>query len=145
MRTAPQQAEMACGGAPGNEVSTNTKLADVLAWQSSGGRFPTPAVDPPPNPTADLLEAALDYAERGWQVIPLHNPEGAGCSCGHPDCESRGKHPRTKNGLKDATSKPETIRGWWKRWPQANIGLATGPLSGFFVLDCDGKQRAKHR
>jgi len=87
-----------------------------------------------------FLRFALEYAELGYRVIPLHSPEGAGCSCGHPDCESRGKHPRTRAGLKDATSKPETIRGWWERWPKANIGLATGPLSGFFVLDCDGKQ-----
>jgi putative DNA primase/helicase len=40
--------------------------------------------------------------------------------------------------LKDATSTPETIRGWWKRWPLANLGLLTGPLSGFFVVDVDG-------
>jgi hypothetical protein len=56
------------------------------------------------------------------------------------DCESPGKHPRTRNGLKDASSDPATIRQWWKRWPDANVGIATGPESGVFVLDVDGPQ-----
>lgn len=40
-----------------------------------------------------------------------------------------------KNGLKDATTDPRKIRAWWRRWPNANIGFATGSV---VVLDVDG-------
>jgi hypothetical protein len=29
------------------------------------------------------------------------------------------------------------LRGWWRTWPTANIGVATGARSGLFVLDVD--------
>jgi hypothetical protein len=85
------------------------------------------------------LEAALEYAGRGWRVFPLHSPTVAGCSCGNRDCgKSIGKHPRTAHGLKDACTDAAKISDWWERWPDANIGIATGPGSGIFVLDVDG-------
>jgi len=83
-----------------------------------------------------LLDAALEYAARGWHVFPCHTPTSDDCSCGR-DCGWIGKHPQTINGLKDATTDEATIRRWWKRWPQANIGLATGAVSGLVVLDED--------
>jgi hypothetical protein len=85
------------------------------------------------------LEAALKYARRGWRVFPLHSPTFDGCSCGSRNCKNAGKHPRTLHGLKDASTDDAVIRGWWKQWPEANIGIATGPKSGFFVLDVDGE------
>jgi len=94
----------------------------------------------PAEPVSAQLQAALDYAARGWLVIPLHTPTARGCSCGKADCASVGKHPRCKNGLKDATTNPAAIRQWWKQWPDANIGIATGPESNLLVLDVDGKQ-----
>jgi putative DNA primase/helicase len=54
-----------------------------------------------------------------------------------PDCKSCGKHPRTEHGLKDATTDPAIINDWWDRWPAANVGIVTGPESGFFALDID--------
>jgi Protein of unknown function (DUF3631)/Bifunctional DNA primase/polymerase, N-terminal/Primase C terminal 2 (PriCT-2) len=86
-------------------------------------------------------ETALSYAEVGFAVFPLHGiAAGGGCTCGDPKCPPKrvGKHPRTKHGLKEATKDPETIKKWWHRWPDANIGLATGAISGVFVLDVDG-------
>jgi hypothetical protein len=41
------------------------------------------------------------------------------------------------HGLKDASSDPAQLTGWWRRWPQANIGLVTGELTD--VLDVDGR------
>jgi len=35
------------------------------------------------------------------------------------------------------------VRMWWARWPKANIGFATGALSGVFVLDADGTEARK--
>jgi len=29
---------------------------------------------------------------------------------------------------------------WWSKWPNANIGMATGHLSGFVVIDCDSEE-----
>lgn len=85
----------------------------------------------------DMLAAALSYAARGWAVFPLHTLAGSGCSCGNRSCPNVGKHPRTENGFKDATTDPAVIRKWWKRWPDANIGTATGAVSGIVVLDVD--------
>jgi hypothetical protein len=84
-----------------------------------------------------MLEAALAYAKRGWPVFPCHSIVNGKCTCGKPDCSSPGKHPRTKNGFKDATTDEATIREWWRKWPNANIGIATGSESGLFVLDID--------
>ena len=90
-----------------------------------------------------LLAAALDYAARGWHVLPLHTPlfdadgKCTGCTCSKgAACSNVGKHPRTQHGAKDATTNPETIRGWWKRWPRANVGINCG-ASGVLALDAD--------
>ncbi|HKS27869.1 MAG TPA: phage/plasmid primase, P4 family [Pyrinomonadaceae bacterium] len=92
-----------------------------------------------PEETAQAnLEYALQYASRNWKVIPLHTPEAQGqCSCRKKDCSSVGKHPRTMNGLKDATTDEKKIRIWWGMWPEANIGVVTGAESGIIVLDVD--------
>jgi Bifunctional DNA primase/polymerase, N-terminal len=86
-----------------------------------------------------ILTAALAHASRGGPVFPLHWPLPNGrCSCGDLQCERVGKHPLTNHGLKDATTDFGTIRGWWRRWPDANLGLLTGSVSGLVVLDVDG-------
>ena len=70
--------------------------------------------------------AALKYAEEGWAVIPL-----------------KGKKPLTPHGYKDATKDEAQITRWWTIWPEANIGLATGAISGRLVLDIDVKNGKK--
>jgi hypothetical protein len=69
------------------------------------------------------LAAAIEYAVRGWCIFP----------CG-PD-----KRPLTQNGLHDASSDPSFIIQWWRRWPSALIGIPTGHLNAFVVLDIDVK------
>lgn len=86
---------------------------------------------------AYILAAALDYVNRGWPVLPLNWPVGAGCSCGEDCGKSAAKHPLTAHGLKDATTDQEQVKVWWKRWPLANIGILTGQESGLLVLDID--------
>lgn len=87
--------------------------------------------------SSDPLTAALGYAKSGWAVFPLHTPNGNGlCDC-RKQCSSPGKHPRTMNGLNGATTDEAQVRQWWGMWPHANIGVATGAKSGFFVLDID--------
>jgi hypothetical protein len=76
-----------------------------------------------------LLDAALSYAARGWKVFPL---------------QVGGKFPLIPKseggrGFLDATTDETTIRAWWEREPQANVGIATGPDSNLVVLDFDSK------
>src|SRR3990167_1030790 len=85
-----------------------------------------------------MLAYALEYIARGWHVLPLHTPTANGCSCNQRCGKNVGKHPRTKNGLDDATLDKDQVTSWWTMWPQANIGIATGP-SGLVVLDVDPK------
>ncbi len=88
-------------------------------------------------------EAALLYARHGWPVFPCHHPERGGCSCGARDCASPGKHPRTRRGLRDATTNSEVIRRWWRAWPKVNVAIRTGATTGrrgrpgLVVLDVD--------
>jgi hypothetical protein len=70
-----------------------------------------------------MLEAAVQYADRGWWVFPI---------------KPRGKTPITEHGVKDASCDEAVIREWWGKWPQANIGLACGP-SGLVVVDIDAE------
>lgn len=83
------------------------------------------------------LEYALSYAAIGWHVFPVHYITQQGsCSCGNPDCNSPGKHPATLHGFKNATNDPDKIRQLFKD-ERLNIAVATGAVSGFFVLDVD--------
>ncbi len=97
-------------------------------------------------PSNHPLAYALAYARRGWRVFPLASFDGKACSCGDAHCSSAGKHPRTKQGVKDATTDEAQIRAWWTRWPTANIGIATGmapgATSGLYVIDVDSHKGA---
>jgi P4 family phage/plasmid primase-like protien len=86
-----------------------------------------------------MMDAALEYAEHGLPVIPLHSiTESGECTCGAARCHSPGKHPRTPNGLKDATTDPKVIAKWWgpNKWPNASIGGVGGE---YLCLDIDAK------
>jgi hypothetical protein len=56
--------------------------------------------------------------------------------CSRAGRATNGRQPA--NGLKDATTDPETIRQWWLQEPQCNIAIATGAVSKIFVVDVDG-------
>ena len=88
-----------------------------------------------------LREAALWYARLGWSVVPLHTPRRGpsdlSCSCLHVHCSSPGKHPRIRRGVREASEDVRRIAEWWRRWPDANIGLRTGVV--FDAIDIDGQ------
>jgi len=85
-----------------------------------------------------VARAAEVYAALGLAVVPVHAPvPGAGCTCARGRrCPDPGKHPRLRGWPGLASADPATVRGWWRRWPGANVGLATGRR--FDVLDVDG-------
>ena len=84
------------------------------------------------------LDEALRCSLRGWSVLPVHSIDKNGhCSCGKANCGSPGKHPRTKNGLHDATMDIDQINEWWRKWPHSNLGIVTGKSSGLVVMDID--------
>ena len=71
-----------------------------------------------------MLAAAVGWADRGMRVFPL---------------QPRSKVPFPgSRGCKDATRDEKKIRRWWTRYPDANIGIATG--NGLFVVDLDGQE-----
>lgn len=85
------------------------------------------------------LDDLRAWAERGWAIFPTHSIVNARCSCGDPSCTSPGKHPRTRNGVKDATTNLDLIERWAGLYPDANWAVATGQVSGVWVLDIDRK------
>lgn len=91
-------------------------------------------------PNNERVKAAINYARRGMAVLPLHSIKDGHCTCGDPNCSSPGKHPRTKTGLKEATTDQGKIRDWWASYPDANIGIVTGKASGIVVIDVDGEE-----
>lgn len=76
-----------------------------------------------------LVDAALIYAEIGFRVHPII---------------AEGKLPLTEHGVKDATTNPDQIRAWWSKWPNANVGIATGRMAQedayVLVVDVDGEE-----
>lgn len=90
-------------------------------------------------PLLDLKAAALEYAARGWRVVPLHSLTDGVCSCGRGNCSSGGKHPRIKDWPRNASSDAAQIAEWWEKWPAANVGIALGTLSGLVGVDVDSE------
>lgn len=92
----------------------------------------------------DLLEAALDYARRGWPVFPLaERGKLPRIATAHPAGDSRrgichGECGLVGHGLHDASTDIEKLTDWWTRWPAANIGLRTGVA--FDVIDIDSTE-----
>jgi hypothetical protein len=71
------------------------------------------------------LEAALGYLERGWAVIP------AGERAKRPIVPwQKYQHEMPARGQ---------VSKWWERWPNANLAVVTGAISGIVVVDIDPK------
>lgn len=66
---------------------------------------------------------ALYYAKQGISMIPI---------------KKGGKQSLIEWEKYQQTRADETlIRSWWQRWPEANLGIVTGAVSGIVVLDVD--------
>jgi hypothetical protein len=76
-----------------------------------------------------LHKAALAYCRKGLPVIPL---------------QPRDKRPLIEWAeYQTATATESEVSDWWKKWPDANIGIVTGKISDIIVLDVDGEPGIK--
>jgi len=93
-------------------------------------------------PETPIDEALKIYTGHGMRVFLTHGIAVDGrCTCGNSACKSPGKHPIAQafpNGVKDATNDLPTLITLLGRFPNANLALATGEVSGVWVLDIDG-------
>ena len=70
------------------------------------------------------LEAALKYSEHGLSIIPV----------------GKNKRPLLKWEAFQKSRADETqIKAWFSKWPNANIGIVTGEISGITVADADSE------
>ena len=81
------------------------------------------------------LQTALRICEQGFPILPLWDPIEEEPSKA-PKWARRGELVKK---TEDVPSRYQ-VRQWWTSYPQANIGLLTGPLSGVVVLDLDPRQ-----
>lgn len=94
--------------------------------------------------TSNVAEAAKDYINRhGFSVIPLWGIDADGnCLCSAKGtCSSAGKHPM-KNRESMISDELEAEL-FFSRYPDANIGIATGKESGIIVIDEDSYKEKK--
>lgn len=68
------------------------------------------------------LQDAIEYGKFGWAVFPLL---------------PRSKAPACPSGFHDAVKDEAAIRALWANRTNLNLGIATGDISGFWVLDID--------
>jgi hypothetical protein len=67
--------------------------------------------------------AARDYLARGWSVVPII---------------ARAKRPTLAwEVFQRRRARPEELEEWYRRWPDAGVGIVTGTISGLAVLDLD--------
>jgi hypothetical protein len=74
------------------------------------------------------MEAACDYADRGWPVVPVR---------------PRDKSPWFQDWQKLVSTHRSDIEMWWRDNPQSNVGVAMGPDSGLIDVECDSDEAEK--
>lgn len=76
-------------------------------------------------PVNKLLESALNYHELGYSIIPVRQD----------------KKPMIKwEEYQKRRASVGEIKDWWKKHPDANIGIVTGKVSGLAVVDIDTEE-----
>jgi hypothetical protein len=80
------------------------------------------------DPISDPIAAAARYyVQRGWSVIPI---------------QARGKRPLVPwLEFQQRVATAAEIDRWFTQWPEANIGIVSGSVSGLIVIDVDSGHR----
>ena len=77
-----------------------------------------------------ILEEALNYSRLGFSIIPIVPKDKKPLI--------RWEEYQTRRATEDE------IKGWWAKWPDANVGTVTGAISNIIVVDIDSEE-AKNR
>ena len=85
--------------------------------------------------TGIVGEAAIEYARHGFPVFPVDPKTKTPIPARDKD-EDGNPIPGTGGHYK-ATCDEEQIRKWWKRHPNALIGMPMGARTGIWALDVD--------
>ena len=76
-----------------------------------------------------IKEAAIEYLEYGWSVIPIRRDTKRPCV-------------RWKE-YQERLASDQEVDEWFDHWPDAQLALVTGQLSGVVVVDCDNEDALK--
>lgn len=79
---------------------------------------------------SSVHQAALAYLRLGWSVIPIR---------------PRDKRPMVRwQRYQSVRADARQLEDWFERWPDANLGVVTGAVSGLLVLDIDPTHEGDH-
>lgn len=118
------------------------RKAGKRARRNTGGAASTLQDDL--NDLSELGLAAQKYASEGYFVVPLYTALNGVCDCKKgAACEDQGKHPRIARYLQCATRNRVVLAKWWRRWPNAGIGIKAGTqvAPGLFLIVIDVDRR----
>ena len=71
-----------------------------------------------------MIGHALQFANRGWAIIPVLNGT---------------KRPLLRGWPTTASSESHQIHKWWEYWPDASVGILAGSRSGLDILDVEAE------
>ena len=95
-------------------------------------------LDVPPSASPSNLERAEAFVKANIPIFPCRQEDEVDPHTG--EIIHYAKSPLTPNGFKDATTNPALIKLWFGRLhPGALIGMPTGKVTGFAVVDIDRK------
>lgn len=73
-----------------------------------------------------MLNTALELLDRGISVIPI---------------EPKGKKPLVRwEEFQHRRATEEEVEAWFERWPDANLAIVCGSISGIWAMDVDGPE-----
>ena len=88
---------------------------------------------------------ALQYLKKGLSIIPLKSPAMVWNSLSPEDLIKQCKVPLV--GWKEFQTRLPTeqeVTSWFNKWPDANIGIVTGKISGIVVFDLDSDHAVQY-
>jgi Bifunctional DNA primase/polymerase, N-terminal/Primase C terminal 1 (PriCT-1) len=77
-----------------------------------------------------VAAAAAEFLKRCWSVLPVRAHDKRPLIAWEP--------------LQSARPSAGDLNDWFRRWPDANIGIVTGEISNLIVVDVDPKHGGEH-